>query len=155
MGKIAIAASAAIVVQPLLLIAVNWAYSVYYGASIPPQAFATLGIWALIVASVFVLLLGIPIFLLLKHGGRANWIELGFAGFLAGAAPLGIITWPLRWPGYSSGGNWHGRYVEFFQNGVPTIYGWLQYATDLLQFGLHGLVGALVFLAVWCRLEVQ
>jgi hypothetical protein len=105
------------------------------------------------VAGAAVLLLGIPAFLLLCRFGRANWTSLAITGFILGALPLAALSRPNTLSGYSAGQTWHGHYVETYINGVPTQYAWLVYAESVLQFGIHGLAGALVFYAVWSRLQ--
>lgn len=103
------------------------------------------------VATPFVVVLGLPAFLVLRRLGRSRIAETAAAGLVLAIAPLAILNWPARRYGatFSANGNWHGHHVDFFINGEPTLYGWLQFAGGLLQFGVHGLVGALVFRAIW------
>ncbi len=113
--------------------------------------------YVLVVSLGFVVILGVPIFLTLRLINGTSRFVLSVSGLLAGAIPYALYTWPANTPyppgttGYFSG-NWHGRHVEFTVNGVLTTYGWLSYAEAVIMFGVHGLVGALVFLAVWRRL---
>lgn len=103
-----------------------------------------------VVAAAAVLLLGIPTFLLLRKFAYLNWTSLSIAGLLLGMLPA-ALSWPRTLEGYSSGQNWHGSYVDTYVNGVPTSYAWLTYAEGVLLFGVHGLIGAIVFYAVWRR----
>jgi len=107
----------------------------------------------LVVSVAFVVALGVPIFLLLRRLGRVSWASLSLAGFLAGAVPVALLAWPRHLEGYSSGYNWFGHAVDFYIDGVPTIYAWLSYAEGTIISGIHGLVGAVVFLAVWRRVH--
>jgi hypothetical protein len=84
---------------------------------------------------------------------RESWGSLSVTGFLAGAIPVAALSLPRYLQGYSSGYNWHGRYVEFYVKGVPTVYAWQAYAENIASYGLHGLIGAVVFFAVWRRLH--
>lgn len=109
--------------------------------------------YILIVAGVVVAFPGTLVFLALRRFGRDTRRWLALSGFALAAVPVALIGWPLypSDPGssYSSSGNWHGRPVQFVVDSVPTLYGWLVYAENILFFGLHGLIGALVYRAVW------
>jgi len=147
------ASAGAILVQPCL--EAFW-ISLQPGAlnQIPWRQALLVGAVVLIVAAAFVLMLGLPAFVLLQRSGRSSVIAVGATGAALAAVPIAVLTWPLwKFGGtYSSGGNWHGHYVDFFIKSKPTLYGWLAYGQDVLQFGVHGLVGALVFNAIWQRL---
>ncbi|MFZ6753477.1 hypothetical protein ACO0KY_08925 [Undibacterium sp. Dicai25W] len=141
-----IAALAAVVVQPLVFLA---RIAPDYLAS--PQPLYGIGFMLLVVAVVaaaVVLILGIPAFLVLHKLHRESWVSLAMAGLVLGALPT-AFSWPSHLEGFSAGQNWHGKYVETYVNGAPTTYAWLTYGEGILFFALHGLVGALVFYAVW------
>ncbi|MDB5987788.1 MAG: hypothetical protein JWR16_2841 [Nevskia sp.] len=111
-------------------------------------------VYVVVVSTVFVLVLGLPIFLVLKHLNKLSWRWLIAFGFSAAAIPLALVTFPL-WPSpanVSSGANWHGHYVDFVKNGIYTIYGWLNYVENVLWFGVHGVVGSAVFYYVWLKI---
>lgn len=147
--RIWIASLAAVAVQPLVFAG---RIAPDYFAS--PQPFYGVGFFFLsiiVVAAAVVLILGIPTFLLLRKFQSTGWTSLAIAGFLLGALPVAALSWPRSLEGYSSGQNWHGKYIATYINGVPTKYAWLTYGENVVFFGLHGLVGALVFYAVWCR----
>lgn len=148
--KIWAASIAAVAVQPIVL-ALRLAPD--YLSS--PQQIYGMGLLLLsvvVVAAAVVLILGLPVFYIINKFQRDNWGSLSIAGFLLGALPV-IFSWPKNLEGYSSGYNWHGKYVDAYVNGAPTNYAWLMYGENILEFGLHGLVGALAFYAVWRRLE--
>lgn len=149
MVAIGLASIAAVAIQPVVFGAWFFLPAVISGADISPRDVWSLSMYVVLYASGFVLVLGIPLFLLLNHFNRANWRNLSLVGFGAAAIPFAVYSWAAHSSGFSSGGNWHGSYVRFVENGVPTIYGWLSYAEGVLSFGLHGFVGALVFLFVW------
>jgi hypothetical protein len=149
--RIWIASIAAVAVQPLV-----------FAGRIAPDYFASLQpfygvgfvlLSVVVVAAAVVLILGIPTFLLLRKFQRMGWTSLAIAGFVLGALPIAALSCPHRLEGYSSGGNWHGKYVDIYINGAPTTYAWLIYGENVMYFGLHGLVGALVFYAVWRKLD--
>ena len=154
MKAIIFATISAVVVQPIAFFALFLAPSLLAGASLTRSDLFGLPMFAAIIAIPFIVLIGIPSFLILRRLHRLSWLSLAATGIFGAALPLAIFGWPAnRYSGYSSGGNWHGRSVEFFVNGVPTIYGWLGYAQGIMQFALHGLVGALVFYFVWRRVN--
>ena len=143
-----IAALAAVLVQPLVLLA---RLAPDYLAS-PGQLYGIgfMLVAVMVVAAAVVLFLGIPTFLMLQRFRRLNWVSLAIAGAVLGGLPS-AIAWPAHSEGYSAGQNWHGKYVATYVDGFPTTYAWLTYGEGVLFFALHGLVGALAFYAVWRR----
>jgi len=105
-----------------------------------------------VVAAAAVFLLGIPTFLVLQRFDRVNWASLSISGFFLGGLSV-AFSWPSHLEGFSAGQNWHGTYVNTYIDGIPTRYAWLTYAEGVLFFSLHGLVGALVFHAVFRKQE--
>lgn len=148
--RIFVAAIAAVAVQPVVFL-IRVAPD-YFASTTPVYGLGLYLAAVVVVAAAAVLLLGIPTFLLLLRFGRANWISVAISGFFLGMLPA-AISWPSRLEGYSSGENWHGKYVDTYVQGVPTSYAWLTYAEGVLFFGLHGLAGALMFYAVWRRIQ--
>ncbi len=93
-----------------------------------------------IVSALFVLLLGLPTFLVLKSNNRVDAKSALLAGFLLAALPAALLTWPMR-PGFSSSVGGIAHVVD----GVPTLAGWQSYAVGLLSIGALGLAGAAAF----------
>lgn len=145
------ASIAAVAVQPLVFM-VRIAPD-YYSSTQPLHGLGFVLLSVIAVAAAVVLILGIPTFLLLRRFNRLDRASLAVAGFMLGALPVAVLSYPRRLEGYSSGHNWHGKYVEIYINGVPTKYAWLSYGESALYFGLHGFVGALTFYAVWRWLD--
>jgi hypothetical protein len=144
--RLLIASIAAVAVQPVVFFA--RVAPDYFASSTPVYGLGTFLAAVVVVSAAAVFVLGIPAFLLLRKLGRANWTSLATAGLCLGMLPA-ALSWPRTLEGYSSGQNWHGKYVDTYVHGVPTSYAWLTYAESVLNFGLHGLVGALTFYAVW------
>ncbi|MTW14490.1 hypothetical protein GM658_28135 [Pseudoduganella eburnea] len=147
--KIFFAALAAIAVQPFLF--ALRLVPVFLASPDPLYGIGLMLVAVVGVSAAAVLVLGIPAFLLLRKLDCVGWMSVGTAGLVSGALPVALM-WPKKLQGYSSGQNWHGEYVDLYINGNPTYYAWATYGEDVLFFGLHGLVGALVFYAVWRRL---
>lgn len=105
-----------------------------------------------LVAAIAVGVLGVPAVLFLRRLHRLNWQSVSLAGLLLGALPF-ASGWPQRTEGYSAGHNWHGTYAETYVNGLPTQFAWWNYAETVAFGALHGLTGALSFLAVYRWLE--
>jgi len=148
--RIAIASLAAVAVQPLVFF-VRIAPD-YFAAPVPMNGIGFVVLGIVVVGAAVVLLLGIPTYLFLRNSGHTNFPTIAIAGTLLGALPTALF-WPRHREGYSSGHNWHGKYVATYINGVPTQYAWLNYGEDILYFGLHGLVGALIFHATWRAID--
>ena len=102
-----------------------------------------------------VLLLGLPIFLLLRRLHRVGAGTMAGAGFLAGMLPLGLYSWPYwtRYPGHSATRDWHGRQVSLVEDGMPTAYAVLVHLEGVAVLGLLGALCALVFWGVWRGLQ--
>jgi hypothetical protein len=151
--RILLAPIAAILVQPVILVL---RFLPDYLLAPSPQSFPSgIGsslLFVLIFATAAVMCLGIPTFILLRKLNRDGWLSLGISGFLLSAVPVAFL-WPQKIDGYSSGSNWHGKFVNSYIDGLPTNYAWFIYFENVFFYGLHGLIGALVFYAVWRRVD--
>lgn len=155
MKAIIFAALSAIAVQPIVFCIWLFAPGIVRGnATIKVLGeIASASYLVLIVAAVFVFMLGIPIFLILRRLNKVNAISMNCSGFLVGAIPMLILAFPIDNPGsgFSYGGNWHGTYVQGMIDGVYTKYAWYIFIEKVIGFGMHGLIGAYIFLRVWQR----
>jgi membrane protease YdiL (CAAX protease family) len=147
--KTLLASLAAVAVQPLMFLA-------RIAPDLIASAQATYGVGFFllavgVVAAAVVPILGIPAFLVLRRFRRDSWSTRAPTGLILGALPT-AFAWPRHLEGYSAGSNWHGKYVQTYVDGAPTECAWLSFVENLIFFGLHGLVGALVFYGVWRRL---
>jgi hypothetical protein len=150
MKAILLATVAAIAVQPLVLFAWLFLPALIAGDTVPPKDLVGMSLFSALLASPFVVVVGIPAFLLLRYFRHLSWWSLGTIGLVVAACPVAVFGL-FEYAGYSSGGNWYGTPVEFVINGQKTFYGWLSYAQSVVFFGLHGFVGALAFFIVWRR----
>jgi hypothetical protein len=151
MREVWIASIAAVAVQPLVFLLRLLPVFLYSSTPIYGLGFVVIAV--VVVSAAFVLVLGIPMFLFLRRRRGEGWVSLSIAGFLAGAVPFALLSWPRAMSGYSSGSNWHGHYVDMYIQGVPTVYAWESYAENVAYCGLHGLIGAIVFFAIWRRVS--
>lgn len=101
----------------------------------------------LIASVAYVMALGLPAFLILKRFNAIRWWSTIGMGFLLGAIPFALFTWPLRYPELQTSASVGG--VQTMINGIPTLAGWLQYLAGLSSLGACGAVGALAFWLVW------
>ena len=145
-----LAAFAAVLAQPLVFL-LRLAPA-YFASPGPMHGIGFLLVAVVAVAAAVVLLLGVPVFLLLRRFHRDTWGWLALTGALLGGA-LAAFSWPRKLEGYSAGHTWYGRYVETYVDGIPTMYAWLSYGESVLFFALHGLIGAVVFYAMLRRRE--
>lgn len=151
MKALGLASLAALVVQPFVFLLWFGLPFLFSAEALPLKDLGGVAVWILAFAAAHLVILGLPSFVMLQRFRSANWLTVSLTGILAGGVPIALYGWPLRNSSgnYSSGGTWFGQYREFVINGNPTIYGWLQYAQGIAMFGLHGLVGALMFYYVW------
>ncbi len=151
MRAIALGCLAAILVQPFVYLL--WgAVALSADAAALPAVMGVLE-WVVVVAGAFVVVVWVPLFVLLGWLGRQNRATVLACGALLAAVPAAVRGWPPATvcAGCSSAGRWHGHFVQFEASGVLTPYAWLRYLEGVAQFGVHGLVGALAFYAVWRR----
>lgn len=101
-----------------------------------------------VVALAHALLLGLPLFLLLRSIRRFGATPSAVGGFLVGAVPFGalaLISMTLL-QSASSGG------IPTVINGVPTTAGWIEYAFAVGSTGLLGLAGGVTF---WAAMRIS
>lgn len=114
-----------------------------------PSGIFFIAMAAWVVGLAHILMLGLPAFILLLRYKRVSLLSLSLTGFVAGALSSGVISFPRRLEGYSSGQDWHGKYVELYVNGEPTQFAWLAYAESCVYMGFYGLLTAAVAWATW------
>lgn len=94
-----------------------------------------------IVAVAHALVLGLPLFLLVRSMRRVGAATCALGGFLIGAVPFGVLTLisMIGLQSASTGGK------PTVTNGVPTLIGWIEYAYAVGSTGLFGAAGGLTF----------
>ena len=150
MKAILLATAAAIAIQPFVLFAWFLLPMLIAGGHVSANDLFGIPLFAALVATPFVVVAGIPAFLLLRRFKCLSWWSLGTIGLVVAALPVAVYGWS-EYAGFSSAGNWYGAPVDFVINGQKTFYGWLNYVQSVVFFGLHGFVGALAFFFAWRR----
>jgi hypothetical protein len=79
------------------------------------------------------ILLGLPLFLIFRSKGWINVMLCVVVGFAVGAAPAGVLTWPMQ----------HALFHAFY--GSVAAAGWLSYLKPLICFGSFGALGGFTF----------
>jgi hypothetical protein len=105
----------------------------------------------LMTSFLYVLVLGVPAFLLLRWRNAIRWWSVPSAGFVLACLPVAIDLWPSHEPDLqTTSSHWDGeKMVETMVNGAPTLAGWLSFAKTVLLFGAFGAVAGLAFWLVW------
>jgi hypothetical protein len=112
------------------------------------------GIIAYLYALAQVVLLGIPIFLILRRFSLLNYRNIALAGFVAAWILVIIMDPPIKWAtNYSYSASFFGTTYEQVINGRRTLAGWLIYGYGLLTEGLLGSICALAGLWIWNSLN--
>jgi len=150
MKALLLATAAAIAIQPFILFAWFLLPALIAGGPVSPGDLFGLPLFAAVLATPVIIVVGIPSLLLLRHFKYLSWWSLGTIGLVVAALPVAVYGWS-EYAGFSSAGNWYGTPVDFVINGQKTFYGWLNYAQSVVCFGLHGFAGALAFFFVWRR----
>lgn len=87
------------------------------------------------------LILGLPLFLILRSTRRVGITSCAVGGFLVGAVPLGVLTLTSMIGLQSASTDGKPTVI----NGVPTLAGWIEYVQGVGFFGLVGIAGGLAF----------
>ena len=103
----------------------------------------------------YVIVLGVPAFLLLRWRRAIRWWSSIAAGFVLGSVPAAIALWP---GGNASPGNMSSysdgeKIIYTMVDGVTTRAGWVRYAEVTAMIGLLGALGGLAFWLVWWSLR--
>ena len=105
--------------------------------------FISMFLLAFIISAIHALVLGFPLYLLVKKYFNFTYFFAGIIGFIVGALPLAVFTWPLRYAGTRSSSSFNG--VQHMIEGVPTMAGWLSYIQGFMVFGCLGILGAITY----------
>ena len=98
------------------------------------------------ISAAHVLALGVPAFVLVVRAKVFAWWSAVGLGFIFGAVPLALLSWPLRYAEGASATHWeNGQMVETIVNGVVTQAGWWSYVSSVAGMGFLGALGGLSF----------
>lgn len=103
----------------------------------------------LTIAGARLLFLGLPVLWALHRADKATRLNAALTGFFIGGLGIALFAWPAGAGGGSFSATWHGEFRELVVDGKPTLAGWLTYLESVSLLGIHGLVGALAFHAIW------
>ncbi|GJM10571.1 MAG: hypothetical protein DHS20C11_28470 [Lysobacteraceae bacterium] len=102
--------------------------------------------WVAIASGVIVIVLGIPSYLILEKKDHVSISNLAMIGFMIPIVIFIVLSAIYSvGSGFSSGQNFYGTYRDIIVNGERTLWGWISFGEDALKFGIHGLIGAIVF----------
>jgi hypothetical protein len=145
-----IIAFAAAVLAPTCALAVWYLYGQFatFDADDPYIWTRTRGfiVICLAISAAHVVVLGIPAYLVLRWRGALRWWSTLLSGFVLGAVPAGVLSWPLRYSDLKSSATVNG--VQTMVDGIPTMAGWLQYVGGVSFFGAFGALAAAAFWVV-------
>lgn len=106
----------------------------------------------LLVSCTVILLIGLPIYFLLKNFRLNTTLNVTAIGFLIPLLILSILNFGVTsYVGYSSGENYYGTYRVTFVSGTRAIWGWVKFFEEILTFGIHGIVGAIIFHKIYLK----
>jgi hypothetical protein len=127
--------------SPALVMAVLW-----HTADVAACIF----IFTFVIALGHAVLLGLPLFLVFRSIGWTSLTTcIGF-GFAVGAAPVGVLTWPMQPPELHASAS-VVDVLMIISEAIWTI-GWTGYIESLIHFGSLGALGGFAFWAAltWC-----
>lgn len=113
--------------------------ALWYTTKIAPMVFAI----TFAIALAHAVLLGLPLFLILRSKGWINVMSCVVFGFVIGAAPAGVLTWPMHRPELHTSGPVAG--VPTILNRAVTAAGGASYVKPLIYFGSLGALGGFAF----------
>jgi hypothetical protein len=99
------------------------------------------------ITAIHVIVLGVPGYIILRWRNALRWWSILLSGFIMGAIPEAVLTWPLRYSELQLSAVMDG--VQTMINGVPTMAGWLQFLVGVAYLGTCGVAGAAGFWFVW------
>ena len=105
-----------------------------------------------VVALAHALVLGLPLFLILRSmRKKVGAVPCALGGFLVGAVPVGlfVLSSAIEMSGHQS--EWIGGKATVI-NGATTLAGWIEYAQSVGFWGLLGIAGGLSF---WGAMRVS
>jgi hypothetical protein len=134
--QIAVAATAFLFagLAPALVMATLW-----HTVEIAPLAFT----FTFVIAISHTIFLGLPLFLVFRSMGWINLMTCIVFGFAVGAAPAGVLTWPMQQPELHASASVDG--VPTIINGTITAAGWISFVKPLIYFGSFGALGGFAF----------
>ena len=103
----------------------------------------TFSLYCLALTSLHVVVLGIPGYFVLRWRDALHWRSILVCGFVLGAVPGAVMTWPLQYAGTQSYSVVNG--VILIADGLPTFAGWMHFLSGIVFLGLCGLSGATMF----------
>ncbi|WP_158756449.1 hypothetical protein [Dyella sp. S184] len=95
-----------------------------------------------LISVAYVLVLGLPTYVLLRWRNAVRCWSTIASGFVLGAFPVAVLSWPLR---FSGGASATIDGVPTLVNGIPTFAGWLQYLELVAFMGACGVASAAAF----------
>ena len=106
--------------------------------------------FVLFFSALHVFLIGVPVFFAFHRLKIIRWWTTLSAGFIGGAFPMAVYSWPYDSKGASTYTAWNGeRMVEYVVGGVPSSEGWLAYVQGFIFTGLLGAASALGYWLTW------
>ena len=107
---------------------------------------------ALLAATFIILVVGLPIYFILKHYSLNTTLNVALVGFLIPVIILSIITFSSAlYESYSAGENYYGTYRSTVIDGNRTFWGWVKVFEAMLTYGIHGFLGAIIFHKIYLR----
>jgi hypothetical protein len=119
---------------PALVMAAVW-----HTAEIAPLAF----VFTFAIGLAHAVCLGLPLFLVFRSMRWINIMSCVVFGFVVGALPDGILTWPMQHAGIYTSASVDG--VPTIIEGVITAAGWVSYLKPVIYCGALGALGGLAF----------
>jgi hypothetical protein len=113
--------------------------ALWYTTKVGPMVFTI----TFAIALAHAVLLGLPLFLILRSRGWVNVMSCVAFGFVIGAAPAGVLTWPMHCPELHTSRPVDG--VPTILNRAVTAAGGASYVKPLIYFGSLGALGGFAF----------
>ena len=95
------------------------------------------------ISAAHVAVLGIPAYVVLRWRSALRWWIALLSGFVLGAVPVGVLSWPLHLSIMKSTETVNG--IMAIIDRVPTVAGWLEYLGVIAIFGGCGALSAATF----------
>ena len=101
---------------------------------------------AILISTIIIIVVGLPIYFALKRFGSNTSLLVSAIGFLIPVLILCVINFSISsYEGYSAGENYYGTYRSTIESGERTVWGWVKVLEDMITYGIHGVLGSMIF----------